>query len=264
MVHPAPPCSALGSDCQEIRVTLRVGSLEQGADSADHEATWLLGHTERISFRNLRVRGQELLVDATLHVRCRHLKRLPGEEAGVCAAHGFRGAFPPPTRGATQPRQLGDGKFLIVENHQLAAVAARPPTRALPVLEGDLSEINPCSIAPCTTADHRRGSACCRDLQVEVLCSRADQRLEALVRSRLSPYLCKVSRGSEDALEAEMISACGFLDEEGWNCTLHGRERPDGRSAKPDLCSAWPDDGKGLHPGCIFFVPPARKKAKRQ
>jgi hypothetical protein len=97
---------------------------------------------------------------------------------------------------------------------------------------------------------------------VEILCSRSDGPLEALVRSRLSPYLCKVSRGSEDALEVEMISACGFLDEEGLNCTLHGLDRPDGRPAKPDLCSTWPDDGKGLHPGCIFYVPPAKKRKK--
>ena len=59
-----------------------------------------------------------------------------------------------------------------------------------------------------------------------------------------------------------MISACGFLDQEGLNCTLHGLERPDGRPAKPDLCSTWPDDGKGLHPGCIFYVPPAKKRKK--
>jgi Fe-S-cluster containining protein len=163
-----------------------------------------------------------------------------------------------------QPRQLGGEKFLIVEEHALAAVALKAPPRSLPVIEGDLSEVNPCSIAPCTTADHKRGSACCRDLQVEILCSRSDQQLEALVRSRLSPYLCKVSRESEDALEAEIISACGFLDGEGSNCSLHSLERPDGRPAKPDLCSAWPDDGKGLHPGCIYYTPPVKKSKKRQ
>jgi hypothetical protein len=31
-------------------VTLRVGSLEDGEPSLDHEATWLLGHTEHITF----------------------------------------------------------------------------------------------------------------------------------------------------------------------------------------------------------------------
>lgn len=244
-------------------MTLRIGSLEQGVDSADHEATWLLGHTQHISFRNLRARDLDLLVDAVLHVRCRHLKLLPGDSTSVCAAHGFQGAFPGTSRGPLQPRQLGSEKFLIVENHELAAVTLKPPARSLPVIDGDLSDVNPCSIAPCTTADHKRGSACCRDLQVEILCSSSDQQLEALVRSRLAPYLCKVSRESADALEAEMISACGFLDQEGSNCTLHGRERPDGRPAKPDLCSTWPDDGRGLHPGCIFYVPPAKKSKKR-
>jgi hypothetical protein len=132
------------------------------------------------------------------------------------------------------------------------------------VVENDPDDVNPCSIAPCTTADHTRGSACCRDLQVEILCPRSNTALEALVRSRLSPYLCKVTREAEDALEAEVISACGFLDQEGLNCTLHGRQRPDGRPAKPELCSDWPDHGKGLHPGCIFYQPPARKRSRRQ
>ena len=88
--------------------------------------------------------------------------------------------------------------------------------------------------------------------------------LEALVRSRQSPYLCKISRESPQALEAEMISACDYLDDPRENCTLHGRQRADGRTAKPDLCSEWPDDGKGLHPGCLWYTPPARKAAKRQ
>jgi len=258
-----PPCPALGSQCQEIRVILRVGTLEKGADSVDHEATWLLGHTERISFQRLRRQGIELLVDAVLHVRCKHLKAEPDRSQGRCAVHGFTGPLPPRTRGAEQPRRLGQDRFLIVEDHQLAARELNHPPRALPVLEDDLEGINPCSIAPCTTADHTRGSACCRDLQVEILCDRSNTALEALVRSRLSPYLCKVSRESEDALEAEMISACGFLDDEGLNCTLHGRMRADGRPAKPDLCSEWPENGKGLHPGCIFYSPPAAK-AKRQ
>jgi hypothetical protein len=61
-----------------------------------------------------------------------------------------------------------------------------------------------------------------------------------------------------------MISACGYLDEDGLNCRLHGRLRPDGRPAKPDLCSEWPDDGKGLHPGCIFYTPPVRRARMRQ
>ncbi len=265
-MHPPPPCTSLGSQCQEIQVTLRVGTLDAGADSVDHEATWLIGHTERISFRNLRREGIELVVDATLHVRCRHLKATPelGEAVGRCAAHGHTGPYPPRTRGAEQSRRLGGERFLVVEHHEMAAVALPLPPRSLPLLESGGDEVNPCSIAPCATADHTRGSACCRDLQIEIVCPRSDTRLEALVRSRLSPYLCKVSRESPESLEAEVISACGFLDDPGLNCTLHGRTRSDGRPAKPDLCSQWPDDGRGLHPGCIFWMPPPPKRPKRQ
>jgi hypothetical protein len=264
MVYQPPPCTALGDHCQQVPVTLRIGTLEGGVNSADHEATWLLGHTDRISFRNLRLRGIELLVDATLHVRCRHLRPGAMPAGAHCSAHGFDGTMPPRTRGADQPRKLGGDLFLIVEDHQLAAQRLPFPPRSLPIVQDDPDNINPCSIAPCATADHTRGSACCRDLQVEILCQRTDTTLEALVRSRQSPYLCKVSRESDDALEAEMISACGFLDEEGANCTLHGRKRPDGRAAKPDLCTEWPDDGKGLHTGCIFYVPPPPRRKKKQ
>jgi hypothetical protein len=169
--------------------------------------------------------------------------------------------MPPPTRGTDQPRRLGGDRYLVVDQGELAAVDLPLPPRSLPVVAADeLDGVNPCSIAPCATADHTRGSACCRDLQVEIVCPTDDTLLEALVRSRQSPYLCKVSRENKESLEAELISACGFLDDEGLNCTLHGRSRPDGRTAKPDLCSAWPDDGKGMHPGCIFYVAPVRKK----
>ena len=49
----APPCLRLGSQCSSLKVTLRIGSLTDGAASLDHEATWLLGHTGRITFREL-------------------------------------------------------------------------------------------------------------------------------------------------------------------------------------------------------------------
>lgn len=263
-MHPPPPCASLGPQCQEIPVTLRVGTLDSGIDSADHEATWLIGHTDRISFRNLRRTGIELLVDATLHVRCRYLKAATAgsKSEGRCQAHGYTGPLPPRTRAAEQPRRLGGNRFLIVEHHQLSALELPLPPRSLPILEAESGDENPCSIAPCATADHTRGSACCRDLQIEIACARTDTALEALVRSRQSPYLCKVSRESADSLEAEMISACGFLDDPGLNCTLHGRNREDGRPAKPDLCSQWPDDGKGLHPGCIYYVPPVKRRRR--
>jgi hypothetical protein len=98
-------------------------------------------------------------------------------------------------------------------------------------------------------------------MQVEIMCTRGEARLEALVRTRRSPYLCKVDREGEFSLEAEMISACGYLEPGGVACTLHGRKRADGRSAKPDLCFDWPPKGKGLHPGCVFG--PKKKRASR-
>ena len=249
-MHPAPPCSSLGRQCQELSVTLRVGALDEGMESLDHEATWLLGHTDRISFSSIHPDAKSLLVDAVLHVRCRHLKGGPESGSGRCAALGHTGPMPQRSRGATQPRRLGGDRFRVVERQQLSDMALPFPVRQrqLSVLDG----INPCSIAPCSTADHTRGSACCRDLQVEILCRHDESELEALIRSRQSPYLCKINRENASSIDAEMISACGYLDDPGLNCTLHDRIRPDGRTAKPDLCSDWPNKGKGLHPGCIF------------
>lgn len=242
-----PPCTALGRHCVALDVTLRIGELEEGDDSLDHEATWLLGHTEHISFRELWEGDGDLYVDAALHVPCKHLERSDGRAR--CRAHGFRGRVPG-TRPTEQPRQLGGSQFTVVESRALVQRSlALPPTgRALPVL----AEANPCDGAPCRTADNRRHAACCRDLQVEIMCTREQRRLEALVRSRQSPYLCKVTREGEFSIEAELISACGYLEPGSVNCTLHGRKRPDGRPAKPDLCSEWPPRGQALHPGCVY------------
>jgi hypothetical protein len=87
---------------------------------------------------------------------------------------------------------------------------------------------------------------------VEILCGREESTLEALVRSRQSPYLCKTERNEEDSLESEMISACAYLAGDAVSCSLHGRVREDGRPAKPDLCSEWPERGDLMHPGCVF------------
>lgn len=262
-MHSPPTCRTLGPQCLGIPVTLRVGTLDKGPATCDHEATWLLGHTQHISFSPLRTRGDKLLVDATLHVRCRFLKAEPGGRAR-CGAHGFEDKAPDPMPRGTQPRRLEGDRFLVVEGSAQREIPLPFPPRSLPVVEEDpLEGENPCAIAPCTTADHRRGSACCRDLQVEMLCARGDTHLEALIRSRRSPYLCKITREADDALEGEVISACDYLDDRGENCTLHGRFRADGRPAKPDLCSEWPENGKGLHPGCIWYTPP-RKRARKQ
>lgn len=246
----APPCEGLGRQCRSLRVTLRIGSLEEGSTSLDHEATWLLGHTERITFGEVWEGDGDLYVDATLHVACRYLRTEAG--GARCGLYGFTGPAPPPERRARQPRRLGGDRFQLVDRCRPAVrdlpVAAPPSPRQLPVLESG----NPCAGAPCRTADHRRGAACCRDLQIEIMCSHRQQRLEALVRSRRSPYLCKVERAGDFSLEAEMISACGYLDDDGVGCALHGRRRHDGRPAKPDLCTEWPPKNRGLHPGCVF------------
>ena len=95
----------------------------------------------------------------------------------------------------------------------------------------------------------RRGAACCRDLQVEIMCTREEQELEALVRSRRSPYLCKIERPGDFSLEVEMISACGYLDDDGIACTLHGRRRSDGRrGCIPAVCSRRADGGRPRRP----------------
>ncbi len=242
-----PACGRIGTQCRSLRVTLRIGSLSESAESLDHEATWLLGHTEQISFRDLWKGEEDLYVDATLHVPCRYLDE-SGDRAR-CRAHGFeRPLFAQRVR-VTQPRQLGGDRFRIVEQSRPVDRALRPPPRTLPVLAG----LNPCKEAPCRTADNIRGAACCRDLQLEIMCTRRQRRLEELVRSRRAPYLCKISREGDYSVDAEMISACGYLRPDTVDCTLHGRQRPDGRPAKPDLCTEWPENGKGLHPGCVFI-----------
>jgi hypothetical protein len=244
----------MGSQCRELPVTLRIGSLDEGGTSLDHEATWLLGHTEHITFKRLWDGEGDLYVEAVLHVPCRHLVTQNGSAA--CNAYGYTGSAAGTTR-REQPRRLGGDRFRLVDNMRPSAQRLPPPpeARTLPVLNGD----NPCAGAPCRTADHRRGAACCRDLQVEIMCTRRERRLEALVRSRRSPYLCKVTRPGAFSIEAEMISACGYLAEDGVACSLHGRQRPDGRPAKPDLCSDWPPKNKGLHPGCVF-APGSRRR----
>jgi hypothetical protein len=241
-------------------VLLRVGSLDEGETSLDHEATWLLGHTERISFGEVWTGEGELYVDAVLHVPCRHLKS-SAVGRSRCAAHGFEGRTPRAPKVAEQPRQLGRDRFRVVDRMKMAnrlfapPLAPAPQRASLPVLASG----NPCEGAPCETSDHRRGAACCRDLQVEIMCTRKQKYLEALIRHRKSPYLCKVGREGDFSIDVEMISACGFIEAGGVACTLHGRTRADGRSAKPDLCFDWPPKNKGLHPGCVFQ---GRKRVK--
>ena len=242
-----PPCRSLGSQCRGVPVTLRVGSLEEGTHSLDHEATWLTGHTQNITFYELWEDEGELYVDAMLHVPCRYLQSL-GKDAR-CAAYGFTGTNPRGPHQPEQPLQLSRDRFVLVENRRTSVRQLPAAARSLPVLSAGA---NPCALAACRTADNVRGAACCRDLQIEIMCTRRQRKLEALVRSRRSPYLCKVERPGDFSIEAEIISACGYLDEDGIGCSLHGRRRADGRPGKPDLCSEWPPKKQDLHPGCVF------------
>ncbi|MGH7590178.1 MAG: hypothetical protein ACREL2_01975 [Gemmatimonadales bacterium] len=228
-------------------MTLRVGGLQDGVASLDDEATWLLGHTQNITFGRVWQEEQSLFAEATLHVPCRHLRE-NGDHA-ICTALGHRGPAPLGPSRVPARRRIGSDEFEVVDGLALTTLPlpTAPPKPGLPVYTGG----NPCLAAPCRTADNVRGAACCRDLQVGIRCDTSDVELEALVRSRRSPYLCKVDRESDRYLEAEMISACAYLDDDGRNCSLHDRVRPDGRPAKPELCYDWPD-GEVYHRGCVF------------
>jgi hypothetical protein len=264
-------------------VTLSIADLEEDdALSRDHLATWLLGHTERLTFGTPYVRGRRVLVDAVIHVPCRYLEatgegmrsRPPnanggnravqsGERAAPhgarCRAHGFVGPWPPGNQPAIAASpQHADGTVTVVYRGRLRRrlLERRPePRRRLPVVEQD----NPCRGAPCRTADNRRGAACCRDLTLEVLAPAPDpasDHLEALLLARRSPYLCKTARANHAIIECEVISACGYLAGDGITCVLHDRLRPDGKNAKPFVCSDWPNLGPddAGHPGCRLIA----------
>jgi hypothetical protein len=265
-----PACTGLGPHCRALSLTLRVTRLEDDTpEEQDAIATWLLGHSERIAFGSPYVRDREMRVDAVVHVPCRYLASPPGvpsprpnggpPHAGEarCAAHGFQGALaavPPPSAPTLRD---GSGRFAIVHQGRpqlLLLPRPSPGPRALPILEG----ANPCSTAPCRTSDNTRGAACCRDLTLDVIAPEQEsQQLEDLLRSRKIPYLCKVTRADADTIECEVISACGYLERDGVSCSLHDRLRPDGSSAKPMLCSDWPDpedDDEFMgHPGCVLL-----------
>jgi hypothetical protein len=273
-----PACTWLGRHCRALPVTLRIAALDEDSpDEQDAIATWLLGHTERIAFGTPYVRGRDLLVEAVIHVPCRHLtgpgtptggngggpRRKNGEtpdaeaEQVRCAAHGFEGALAVVPLVTPPPYRQGDQRFTIVHEgrqQQLDLPPRPPPPRALPVLEA----ANPCSTAACRTADNTHGAACCRDLTLDVIApDGASRDLEDLLRARKIPYLCKVTRADASTIECEVISSCGYLEGDGVSCALHDRVRPDGNPAKPMICSEWPDpeedEGFTGHPGCVFL-----------
>lgn len=267
-----PPCKSLGRHCRELDLTIRISDIaDESQTLQDASATWMTGHTQRITFGKPYVADDELRVDATIHVPCKYLRtndgrpavRPDGETAPVvnggrpgicCAAHGFRGPLPRSTQARPENRdrvRLGNGAFSVFykgKRRRLNLRLKRAAQHALPVLQSD----NPCVGAPCRTGDNVRGAACCRDLTLELMLPETQRRLEALLRSRQSPYLCKVKREDEDTVECEVISACGYLDDDGISCGLHDRILPNGWRAKPSMCYEWPDlepDETG-HTGC--------------
>ncbi|HEY4321687.1 MAG TPA: hypothetical protein VGM77_10995 [Gemmatimonadales bacterium] len=218
----------------------------------DHDATWLLGHTERIDFGPLYQDEGELWCQAAIEVPCRFLATNGDDPRQVrCTAWGYEAAVPL-TRRVPEARQLGRDRFRIVDNKRLVTRRLDPPPpvaptrRALPVVM-----TNPCAGAACRTSDNTQGDACCRDIHVDIKCSDRQPLLKALLSNRKSPYLCKPVDEEPGLLMVEIISACSFLADTG-GCTLHGRHRDDGRPAKPLMCSAWPKKRTGLHPGCAF------------
>lgn len=247
----------MGPHCRSLRVTLRLASTANTPTGADQEATWLLGHTERVSFGVPWEDSGDLYSDSVIHVPCRHLVDREDGSAG-CQAHGFEGKAPRKRPVQDQPRQLGGDSFRVIDHGKMVVRELRippPPRRSLPVANG----VNPCVGASCRTADLRQGAACCRDLQVEIMCTRGERKLEALVRHRKSPYLCKVKRDGDFSIDAELISACGYLGEDGVACSLHGRVRGDGQPAKPTMCSEWPPKREVVHPGCVLAAPKRRR-----
>lgn len=263
-----PPCTRLGRQCRELAVTVHIANLDDDAPGErDESATWLLGHTERIEFGKPYVRGRDLYTDAVVQVECKYLKQRDGAEGRQsasgngrpevrCTAHGYRGPLPRALRLVAPAFSLRDGRYRIVDEGRIRTLALSPPNRAkraLPVMQG----ANPCDGAPCRTADNRQGAACCRDLTLDVVAPAGDDVTEALLRSRKSPYLCKVKRADDATIECEVISACGYLADDGISCVLHDRLRPNGALAKPGLCYEWPDfeDDEEYtgHPGCALI-----------
>jgi hypothetical protein len=253
----------MGRHCRELRLVLRIADLKEDSHTLqDAAATWLLGHTQRITFGTPFVRDAELLVEAAVHVPCAYLQpnrleALNGREnqQARCTAHGFRGGMPPSAQPPVSERptlRRPNGAFRVFLKGRQRTLPLRlkgAARHALPVLNG-----NPCATAPCRTADNTRGAACCRDLTLDVMIPKSNTRLEALLRARKSPYLCKVDREDDRSIECEVISACSYLDPaDDVSCVLHDRLLPNGRLAKPSICREWPelDEDEVAHPGCV-------------
>lgn len=270
---PDPPeCRSFGKHCRVVKLTIRISDVtEESKTLQDASVTWITGHTERISFGKAYLVDDEIRVDATVHVPCKHLRTPDGGPAIApdgtpvpshngtrpevrCAIHGFRGVVPYSTQLCGESRtevQLKDGRFAVFykgKHRTMDLRLKRATRRALPVVQAN----NPCATAACHTGDNRRGAACCRDLNLELMLPVTQVHREALLRARTAPYLCKVKREDDDTMECEVISACGYLDDDGITCVLHNRTLPNGQRAKPSLCHEWPklEKDETGHGGC--------------
>ncbi|HRP08994.1 MAG TPA: hypothetical protein PLL69_10960, partial [Gemmatimonadales bacterium] len=133
---------------------MRVAVLE---GQEDHDATWMMGHTERIEFGRTHIDDGYLWTEARVHVPCRHLVTGP-DGRSECRAHGFKGRTNPPQR-EEQPRRLGGDRFRVVDGRRMVTrklLHSPPPRRALPVQHPPAPDANPCATAPCRTADGKR------------------------------------------------------------------------------------------------------------
>ena len=171
----------MGRHCLALRVVLKIGDVADDAPAdLDQLGTWLLGHTERLTFGRVFEADNELLVRADLRVPCRYYQAGPG--SAHCTAHGFRGPHPRADAPPRRDRKLGGDRFEVMTDRHLAPATLRRSARTLPVLTAP--EANPCHGAPCRTADNVRGAACCRDLVVAMRIPERARHREALVRSR--------------------------------------------------------------------------------
>jgi len=147
--------------------------------------------------------------------------------------------------------RLEDGRFAIYYKGKHRTMDLRIK-RSAKRTHGQVQTGNPCLTAPCYTGDNTRGAACCRDFNLELALPESQTHKEALLRARAAPYLCKVKRNDEDTMECEVISACGYLNDDAITCVLHDRTLPNGQRAKPSLCYDWPslEEDETGHGGC--------------
>ncbi len=270
---PTPPeCRSLGKHCREIKITIRISDFTGESQTLqDASVTWITGHTERITYGKAYRVDDEIRADATVHVPCKHLRTPDGDPAITpantpvpgnngqrpevsCAIHGFRGVVPRGSGPSRPEVRLKDGRFAIYykgKHRTMDLRKKRSAKRSLPVIQAN----NPCATAPCFTGDNKRGAACCRDFDLELALPKTHVYHEALLRARTSPYVCKVKREDEDNMECEVISACGYLDDDGITCVLHDRTLPNGQRAKPSLCYEWPklEEDETGHGGCVLL-----------